>query len=162
VTDGPGTATGSTVAAAAELFEPAFRGLRGSIEGLSADGLDWRPPAEDSNNLTVLATHGMHSCRWWLSIARGAERPHRDRPSEFVAEVGSAEELLEQVDGLAADCRALLDAPTPFDPDAMRDVPDDEPVSSAWALVHAIEHLSEHSAVAQLTRQLWDARTSQP
>ena len=160
MTEGRGAPAGSTVAAAADLFEPPFAGLRGAIEGLSAEGLAWRPPAEDSNNLTVLATHAMHSCRWWLSIARGAERPHRDRPSEFVAEVGSAEELLAQVDALVTDCRALLAADDPFDPDAMHDVPDDEPVSSAWALVHAIEHLSEHSAVAQLTRQLWDARSA--
>jgi hypothetical protein len=158
VTEGRGASTGSTIAAARDLFEPPFRGLRGSIEGLSADGLAWRPPAQDANPITVLAVHAMHSCRWWLSIARGAERPHRDRPSEFVAEAGSADELLGQVDALAADCRAFLDVGSPFDPGAMHDVPDDEPVSSAWALVHAIEHLSEHSAVAQLTRQLWDAR----
>ena len=159
MTEGRATASGPTVAAAADLFEPPFRGLRGSIEGLSAEGLAWRPPAEDANPITVLAVHAMHSCRWWLSIARGAERPHRDRPSEFVAVASSAEELLGQVDALAADCRALLDAATPFVPEATHDVPDDEPVSSAWALVHAIEHLSEHSAVAQLTRQMWDARS---
>jgi DinB superfamily len=161
VTEGRAVASGSTVAAAADLFEPPFAGLRASIEGVSAEGLAWRPPARDSNPITVLATHAMHSCRWWLSIARDAERPHRDRPSEFVAEVGSADELLSQVDALAADCRALL-MEGPFEPEAMHDVPDDEPVSSAWALVHAIEHLSEHSAVAQLTRQLWDARTTSP
>jgi Protein of unknown function (DUF664) len=162
VTEGRQTAGGPLVAAARDLFEPPFAGLRGSIEGLSAEGLAWRPPARDSNPVTVLATHAMHSARWWISIARGAERPHRDRPSEFVAEVGSADELLAQVDSLATDCRALLGADEPFDPEAMRDVPDDEPVSSAWALTHAIEHLSEHSAVAQLTRQLWDARTTEP
>lgn len=152
------TSPDPALVAARDLFEQAFRGLRASIEGLSAEGLAWRPPARDSNPITVLATHAMHSSRWWLSIARGAELPHRDRPSEFVAEVGSAEELLGQVDGLADDCRARLDDDAPFDPGAMRRVPDDDPVSSAWALTHAIEHLSEHSAVAQLTRQLWDAR----
>lgn len=144
--------------AARDLFEQAFRGLRASIEGLSAEGLAWRPPARDSNPITVLATHAMHSSRWWLSIARGTELPRRDRPSEFVAEVGSAGELLAQVDALAADCRVSLDDDAPFDPGAMREVRDDDPVSSAWALTHAIEHLSEHSAVAQLTRQLWDGR----
>jgi hypothetical protein len=154
--------TGATIAAARDLFEPPFDGLRGSIEGLSADGLAWRPPAAQSNPITVLATHAMHSCRWWLSISRGAERPHRDRPSEFVAEVASAEELLAQVDALASDCRALLAEDEPFDPSTMHDVPDDEPVSAAWALLHAIEHLSEHSAVAQLTRQLWDRRSAAP
>jgi hypothetical protein len=160
VTEGRATSAVPTIAAAADLFEPPFAGLRGSIEGLSPEGLAWRPPAHESNNLTVLATHAMHSCRWWLSIASGADRPHRDRPSEFVAEVGTADELLGQVDALATDCRSLLDPSTPFDPEAMHDVPDDEPVSSAWALLHAIEHLSEHSAVAQLTRQLWDARAA--
>jgi hypothetical protein len=158
VTEGRGAADGSSIAAARDLFEPPFEGLRGAIEGLSADGLGWRPPADRSNPITVLAVHAMHSCRWWLSLARGADPPHRDRPSEFVAEVGSAEELLAQVDELASDCRALLAEDEPFDPAAMHDVPDDDPVSSAWALVHAIEHLSEHSAVAQLTRQMWDAR----
>jgi hypothetical protein len=162
VTEGRSTASGPTIAAALDLFEPPLAGLRGSIEGLSAEGLAWRPPAQDSNPITVLATHAMHSARWWLSIARGAELPFRDRPSEFVAEVGSAGELLSQVDALAADCRALLDPAAPFDPEAMHEVPDNEPVSSAWALLHAIEHLSEHSAVAQLTRQLWDARSAAP
>lgn len=160
MTEGRGGSTGPTIAAARDLFEPPFAGLRGSIEGLTAEALAWRPPARESNPITVLATHALHSARWWLSIATGATLPHRDRPSEFVAEVGSAEELLSQVDGLAADCRSLLDPATPFEAEAMHDVPDDEPVSSAWALLHAIEHLSEHSAVAQLTRQLWDARAT--
>jgi DinB superfamily len=152
------TSPDPTLVAARDLFEQAFRGLRASIQGLSAEGLAWRPPARDSNPITVLATHAMHSSRWWLSIARGAEPPHRDRPSEFVAEVGGAGELLAQVDALAAECRARLGDDAPFDPGAMREVRGDEPVSSAWALTHAIEHLSEHSAVAQLTRQLWDDR----
>ena len=152
------TSRDPALVAARDLFEQAFRGLRASIEGLSAEGLAWRPPARDSNPITVLATHAMHSSRWWLSIARGAELPRRDRQSELVAEVGSAGELLAQVDALAADCRVSLDDDAPFDPGAMREVRDDDPVSSAWALTHAIEHLSEHSAVAQLTRQLWDGR----
>ncbi len=148
----------ATIAAARDLFDQAFRGMRGAIVGLPAEGLAWRPPANDSNPITVLATHAMHSTRWWLTIARGAPLPHRDRPSEFVAGSGSAQELLSFVDSMAADCHARLDADEPFDPAAMRDVPDDEPVSSTWALLHALEHLSEHSAVAQLTRQLWDRR----
>ena len=151
---------GLTVEAALDLFEAPFAGLRGSISGLSAEGLAWRPPARDSNTLTVLATHAMHSTRWWLSVARGGALPDRDRPSEFVAEVANADELLSQVDALADDCRGLLGSMEPFDAEALRDVPNDEPVSSAWALLHAIEHLSEHSAVAQLTRQLWDARAT--
>jgi hypothetical protein len=145
-----------TIEAARELFDEAFGQFRDAIEGLSAEALAWRPPAEDTNPITVLATHGLHSTRWWLTIARGAPLPDRDRPSEFVAETGSAEELLSFTDRMVSDCRARLDPAEPFDAGAERSVPDDEPVTSAWALLHALEHLREHVAQAQLTRQLWD------
>ena len=147
-----------TIAAARELFEQELAELREAIDGIPSEALEWRPPAKDSNTLTVLATHGMHSTRWWLTIARGAPLPDRDRPSEFVAEVGSVEELLVFVDAMARDCLARLDPQEPFEPGAERAVPDDDPVSSAWALFHALEHLREHVAQAQLTRQLWNAR----
>ncbi|HEX5937121.1 MAG TPA: DinB family protein [Actinomycetota bacterium] len=144
-----------TIAAARELFEEELAEMREAIDGLPPEALAWRPPAEDSNTLTILATHGMHSTRWWLTIARGAPLPDRDRPSEFVAETGSVDELLAFVDAMATDCLAQLDPQEPFDPGAQRDVPDDDPVSSAWALLHALEHLREHVAQAQLTRQLY-------
>jgi DinB superfamily len=144
-----------TIAAARELFEEELAEMREAIDGLPAEALDWRPPAEDSNTLTILATHGMHSTRWWLTISRGAPLPDRDRPSEFVAEVGSVDELLAFVDAMATDCLARLDPGEPFDPGAEREVPDDDPVTSAWALFHALEHLREHVAQAQLTRQLY-------
>jgi hypothetical protein len=147
-----------TIDAARELFDEAFGDMRDAIDGLSVDALAWRPPAEDSNPITVLATHGMHSSRWWLTIARDAPLPDRDRPSEFVAETGSADELLTFVDGMIAECRDRLDPEEAWDPGAIRAVPDDEPVSAVWALLHALEHLREHVAQAQLTRQLWDRR----
>ena len=145
-----------TIEAARELFDEAFGQIRDVIEGLSAEALAWRPPAEDTNPITVLATHGLHSTRWWLTIARGAPLPDRDRPSEFEAETGSEEELLSFADRMVSDCRARLDPAEPFDAGAERSVPDDEPVTSAWALLHALEHLREHVAQAQLTRQLWN------
>ena len=33
-----------------------------------------------------------------------------------------------------------------------------EPVTAAWALIHALVHLREHVGHAELTRQLWDER----
>ena len=144
-----------TISAARELFEEELAEMREAIDGLPPDALAWRPPAEDSNTLTILATHAMHSSRWWFTVARGAPLPDRDRPSEFVAESGSVEEILAFMDAMAADCRARLDPDEPFDAGVERTVPDDEPVSAGWALLHALEHLREHVAQAQLTRQLW-------
>ena len=147
-----------TILAARELFDEALDGMRDAIDGLPAEALAWRPPAEESNPITVLAVHSMHSTRWWLTITRGLPLPDRDRPSEFVAESGSDAELLSFFDKMAAECRARLDPEEPFDPGASRPVPDDEPVSAAWALLHALEHLREHVSQAQLTRQLWEKR----
>jgi hypothetical protein len=48
-----------------------------------------------------------------------------------------------------------LDTDVAFEAGAMREDPrEDEQVSAAWALIHAVEHLREHVAHAELTRQL--------
>ena len=146
------------IVATRELFEEELAELREAVDGIPSEALEWRPPAKDSNTLTILATHGMHSTRWWLTVARGAPLPDRDRPSEFVAEVANVDELLGFVDAMAKDCLARLDPEEPFDPGVVRELPDDDPVTSAYALLHAMEHLREHVAQAQLTRQLWNAR----
>lgn len=143
-----------TIEAAREIFDESVDHLREAIDGLSPEALAWRPAGEESNPITVLAVHGMHSSRWWLTIARGLPLPERDRPSEFEAESASGAELLSFVDEMAADCHARLDASEAFDPTAIRLLPEGESVSAAWALLHALEHLREHVAQAQLTRQL--------
>jgi hypothetical protein len=148
-----------TIEAAREIFDESVDHLREAIDGLSPEVLAWRPAGEESNSITVLAVHGMHSSRWWLSIARGLPLPERDRPSEFVAESASDTELLSFVDAMAAECRARLDAAEMFDPTAIRPTPEAEPVTAAWALLHALEHLREHVAQAQLTRQLLQQRS---
>ena len=147
-----------TIEAAREIFDESVDHLREAIDGLSPEALAWQPAGEDSNPITVLAVHGMHSSRWWLSIARGLPLPERDRPSEFVAESASDTELLSFVDTMAAECRARLDAAEAFDPTVIRPTPEGEPVTAAWALLHALEHFREHVAQAQLTRQLTQLR----
>jgi hypothetical protein len=147
-----------TVQAAAEILRAALSDLRGIVEGLSADELNRRPGGEETNSIAVLATHSMHSTRAWLSVAVGAEPPARDRPAEFRV-VASNDELRSLLDEMGADCVALLDGAT-FDPNRTglapwRQGPEaDEPVPAAWALIHALVHLREHVAHAQLTRQL--------
>jgi hypothetical protein len=146
------------IEAAREIFDESVDHLREAIDGLAPDALAWQPAGEDSNSITVLAVHGMHSSRWWLSIARGLPLPERDRPSEFVAESANDTELLAFVDTMAAECRARLDSAEAFDPAVIRPTPEAEPVSAAWAILHALEHFREHVAQAQLTRQLLQQR----
>ena len=106
----------------------------------------------------------MGSTRAWLAVALGAPLPERDRPAEFRTVADDAQALLAHVDLMADDCRELFDGPEVFEPATMRtshtraSSGEAEVVSGAWALLHAVEHLSEHVGHARLTRQLWERR----
>jgi hypothetical protein len=146
--------------AARTILAESFDGMREAIAGATPGSLDRRPAGDDTNSIAVLAVHSMNSTRWWLSVALGATRPERDRPSEFLATAESADELLAFFDGMAADCRTLLDTDAALDAGALRTDNQGEVVTAAWALLHAVEHFREHVGHIQLTRQVVDATTT--
>ncbi|MEO8292412.1 MAG: DinB family protein [Actinomycetota bacterium] len=156
--------TNPLIAAARHLFDDSAAEMRAAVEGASPDALNWRPAGEETNSMAVLAVHSLHSTRWWLSVAVGRAEPERDRDSEFVASADDAASLVAFCDSMAADCRALLSIEEPVDWSATRTTSrehgDPDPLTAAWALLHALEHLREHVAHLQLTRQLWDADQS--
>ena len=148
-----------TIEAARDILGDSLVELRKAVDGCSADQLNRRPAGDDTNPLAVLVTHAMHSTRSWLSLATGAPLPDRDRPAEFLVAVDDPAAFLAWLDGMSAECRALLDGDVAYDPGATATAPwrtdaPDEPVTAAWALLHALEHLREHVGHAQLTRQL--------
>jgi DinB superfamily len=150
-------ASDPTIEAARGFVQESLDSMRGAIVGASAEGLNRRPAGDDTNPVAVLVVHAVNSTRWWLSVALGVPLPERDRPSEFLTAVSDADELLALFDPIAADCRALLDTDVTFDAGAIREDPrEDEQVTAVWALMHAVEHLREHVAHAELTRQLFD------
>jgi uncharacterized damage-inducible protein DinB len=148
--------------AAREVFDDAFGQLRDAVDATPPDLLDRKPAGDDSNSMAVLATHGMHATRMWLSCAVGAAIPARDRPSEFRVTSAGPTDLLRSMDELARECRALLGTEADFAPGAEREEPSTTPnepppgttVTAAWALLHALEHLREHAGQATLTSQL--------
>ena len=149
------TVSDPTLEAARSIVDQSLDAMRAAIDGASAEALNRRPAGDDSNPIAVLAVHALSSTRWWLSTALGQPVPERDRPSEFLTTVASADELLGLFDPIAADCRALLSTDVAFDPGAIRDDPrDGNRVTAAWALIHAVEHLREHVGHVELTRQL--------
>ena len=156
--------TDPLVEAVADILEQSLRDIRSSIEGLSSDLLNRRPAGPDTNPIGVLAVHALSSTRWWFSVATDAPPRERDRPAEFLTMVDDTEAFLGVVDGLSADCRAILDGAAPIELGAMRTSAPSygppETVTAAWALVHAIEHLREHVAHLQLTRQLLEEGSS--
>lgn len=148
-----------TLSAARDILSDSLDELRKALDGCSAEELNRRPGGEETNGLAVLAAHALGSTRSWLSLAVGAALPQRDRDAEFLVVVENPAAFLGRVDAWAGECRALLETDLPFDPSRTGAAPwrtydQDEPVSAAWALLHALEHLREHVGHAQLTRQL--------
>jgi uncharacterized damage-inducible protein DinB len=145
------------VAAAAELLDRSLGALRTAVEGLTAEQLNSRL-IDGTNPLGVLVEHALASTASWISLAVGAELPPRDRPAEFQVRVEDVTAFLADFDSRRAMCRRLLDGADAWDGGrlgyARWTSEPDEPVSAAWALLHAVEHLSEHVGQAELTRQL--------
>jgi len=151
--------TDPTIQAACELLDGSLDDLRKAVEGCTVDELNRRPIDADTNTLAVLVTHAMHSTRSWVSLATRAPLPVRDRPAEFLVVVDDADAFMSWFDGIGGECRTLVDGEVDFHAGATGTAPwrtdgADEPVTSAWALLHALEHLREHVGHAQLTRQL--------
>ena len=148
-------------AAAHQILDDALADLRSAVDGASVTMLNRQPAGDDTNPIAVIVTHALHSTRAWLSLATGVEPPVRDRDAEFRTVVDDAAGFLVTADSLAADCRALLETDEAFDPAREGTAPwtstPDEPITAAWALIHTFEHLGQHTAHAQLTRQILDA-----
>jgi Protein of unknown function (DUF664) len=152
--------TDPTYIAASDLLADSLRELRKALEGCTAEDLNRRPAGEDTNGLAVLVTHALGSTRSWLSLATRAPLPERDRDAEFRVVVEDPTAFMAAFDDQAEACLALLEVEGPFEPGREGTAPwrtdADEPVTAAWALLHALEHLREHVGHAQLTRQLCD------
>jgi uncharacterized damage-inducible protein DinB len=131
--------------------------IHSAVDGLTPAQLNDRLAGEGTNAMAVIVAHALESTRSWLSLATGAPRPPRDRPAEFrtVADDGFG----AWVDQRIAECRALLNDVETFDATREGTAPwrtdaADEPVTAAWALLHAAAHLGEHVGHAHVMRDL--------
>jgi hypothetical protein len=70
----------------------------------------------------------------------------------------SADELKAHFAAVEDYAQKNLGRITLADMGTMRTLPRPEPVTAAWALLHALEHVGLHLGHAQITRQLWDQK----
>ena len=154
------------LASAAYVLRDDIKELRGAVDGLPDEALNWKPAGDDTNSVAVLVTHVLHSTRSWISTAVGAPLPDRDRDSEFLVTAERTADLLALIDDFGSQMLGLVNDAGEVDWAANRKThmrPDPELpdyVPAAFALLHAIEHFGQHVAHVSLTRQLWDARSS--
>jgi uncharacterized damage-inducible protein DinB len=141
-----------------ELLQDLHRQFVAAIDGLSTEALDWQPGA-DMNSLCVLVVHTTGSVRFWIGVALG-DAPDRNRDLEFQAQGLSSEELKARFMALETYVREALEGFHVATFGRMNTVPNrgEMQVSTAYGLLHALEHTGLHLGHAQITRQLWDQR----
>ena len=127
-----------------------------TLDGLSADALNWSPTAQGTNSLFVLATHCIGSEHGWMFEILGRGAQTRNRPTEFLAHGAGLDALRVEYARVAAETETLLAMRTPEDLLTTRNREGFGDVSERWIILHVIEHYAEHLGQMYLTRQLWE------
>jgi hypothetical protein len=131
------------------------------VEAINAAELNRRPAADSANSPWVLATHTAGSARAWvLGIACGQD-VRRDRPAEFVSSGDDGARLAAELRRTAAEIGDALRSLAPGRLDT-RLLPSQElwgesephEIDVRYALLHQVEHMSQHLGELQLTRHL--------
>jgi uncharacterized damage-inducible protein DinB len=131
-----------------------------AVDGLTASALDWAP-GPDMNSISVLVVHLTGAERFWIGDVAAQEPSDRVRDEEFKVKGLDSDALKKRLDDTLAYARTTLEKFTLQDLDTPRRSPQtDREFTMAWALLHALEHATEHLGQIQLTRQLWEQSKS--
>lgn len=126
------------------------------VQELSPDALDWKPVAQDTNSIAVLAIHCLGAERQWLHAIVGKMNIERNRDAEFRSRAEDATALPAMYAAASDVSERILSALTPEEMDAPRSyLRYNESVR--WCIVHVLEHYSEHLGQMWLTRQLYES-----
>jgi hypothetical protein len=124
------------------------------LEGLSADELNWRPPAPEANSLYALATHTLGNAEENILETLGGQIVGRNREAEFAVAGSSSTEVAARWRELRERlAQALTDLPTGA-LDAEYPHPRRGTLTGRAILIVVARHAAEHLGQAELTRDL--------
>lgn len=139
--------------------------LTGSIEriiacldGLNAEQMNWKPTAQDTNSLYVLAVHTMANAEQTVCSVLGGENIPREREEEFVATGDSAEWIEQRWSSLKPRIEKTLAKISQNDLDKDYEHPRRGAMSGWQALITVTTHAAEHVGHAEVTRDLLKAQ----
>jgi len=142
------------------LLQGCHNDIHKALDGLSPDALDW-VPGKDMNSISVLVVHLTGAERFWIGDVAAQEPSDRNRDAEFKVKGLGADALKKRLDDTLAYSSAALEKFTLQDLELSRRSPQtDREFTVGWALLHALEHATEHKGQIQLTRQLWEQKES--
>lgn len=126
-----------------------------TLDGLTAEQLNWCPPAPEANGVYVLATHMLANVRDnILTVLCEVRESDRDRDAEFAVTVESPATLETHWRELRAEVVAALNALPPGDLDRARSHRTRENVNGRDILLITARHAAEHLDHAEMTRDL--------
>ena len=123
-----------------------------TLDGLTEEELNWRPPAKDANSLLVLATHTLGAAEAHVLELLAGQHIDRVRSREFTV-TGDAGPVRVRLDEVIGRLTATLDALDPTELERERPTPGGTSTGRE-VLLWAVMHASQHHGVAQLTRDL--------
>ena len=142
------------------LLQGCHNDIHKALDGLSPDALDW-VPGKDMNSISVLVVHLTGAVRFWIGDVAAQEPSDRNRDSEFKVHGVSIDVLKKRLDDTLAYAQETLEKFSLQDLETPRRSPrTDREFTVGWALLHALEHATEHKGQIQLTRQLWEQQES--
>ncbi len=131
---------------------------RETIRGMDQAALNWRP-GPDTNSAAVLIVHIAGSERELLHTIRGLTT-ERDRDAEFRATAESDAELLARLDEMDALFDDMAPHITADDLAVDRTRWNGATNTGLYWLLHDVSHLREHLGHIQLTKQMYEHRST--
>ncbi len=129
-----------------------------TISDLPQEGLDWSP-FSGGNSCGVIIAHIVGAEKYWLGDVVAGAPSGRDREAEFRVRNLKVVELEEHLQESLAYVGDVLGKSGLGDLETSRISPrNDQEVTVAWALNHALKHTAIHLGHVQITRQLWEER----
>ena len=128
---------------------------------LDEAGLNWRPPASNTNSLYALATHTLGNAEENILQTLCGRRVSREREAEFAAR-GASAAVAERWRALRADLTEAMAALTSADLDREIAHPRRGALTGREALLVVARHAAEHLGQAELTRDLLLATRRSP
>lgn len=138
------------------LLQGCHNDIHKAMDGLPPEAWDWSP-GKDMNSISVLVVHLTGAERFWIGDVAAQEPSDRNRDSEFKVKGLGTEILKKRLDEALSYAKVTLEKFTLQDLEVTRtSTRDGREFTVGWALLHALEHATEHKGQIQLTRQLWE------
>lgn len=141
-----------------DLLQGCHNDIHKVLDGLPPEALDWSP-GKEMNTISVLVFHLTGAERFWIGDIAAQEPSDRNRDSEFKVKGLGTDTLKKRLDEALSYTKITLEKFSLQDLETLRRLPQfDREFTIGWALLHALEHATEHKGQIQLTRQLWEQR----